>query len=383
MVAFIGETNFNTLKNTAQLKRLSGEDKIPGEFKQKTPFNFVNHAKVVIATNSIPITYDKSRGFHARWIIIEFPNEFDEGVPVVDTIPEWEYENLGKKCIRILRELLKRGKFTGEGSISDRAQKYEEASNPISKFIKTYCKVGGDLEVALWEFYEAYDAWQGGERHRRLTKKVVSGWLRDNGYEVEQRKRKNDRGEWKAWQIVFGLTMVVGQANTIDRYGGDSDSHEMATKYEPLCGGANGGDGGDGVHFPLDILLKEKRVGSTPPSPPSPPKLCGKCGKPLSGDTFHGPAGLGTICAACQAELDQASGRGAITGEQLGTMIKSAIFKIGYVRGLHEFNPAQVLMAFPKDTGAKTEMIKAYLIEHEDDLKVERISDDFWRQVTA
>lgn len=111
--------------------------------------------------------------------------------------------------------------------------------------------------------------------------------------------------------------------------------------------------------------------------------VCGKCNRELSGQTFQGPAGLGTICASCQAELDQASRHGTITDEQLGTMIKSAIFKIGYVRGRHEFTPAHVLMESPKDAGAELEMIRAYLIEHEGDLKIERIGDGVWRQVTA
>ena len=40
-------------------------------------------------------------------------------------------------------------------------------------------------------------------------------------------------------------------------------------------------------------------------------------------------------------------------------------------------------MELPKDTGAKTEMIKAYLIGHESDLKIERIGDGVWRQVSS
>jgi len=382
-VAFIGETNFNTLKNTAQLKRLSGEDKIPGEFKQKTPFDFVNYAKVVIATNSIPITYDKSRGFHARWIIIDFPNEFDEGVPVVDTIPEWEYENLGRKCIRILRELLKRGKFTGEGSISDRARKYEEVSNPISKFIKTYCEVGGDLEVPLWKFYEEYDAWQEGERHRKLTKKVVSGWLRDNGYEVEQHKRKNASDEWRSWRIVFGLTIGGGQADVIDPFGGESDSYEKGDKCESLCGGANGGHGVNDDVFPLDFLLREKEVKVRHHGHHGHQKLCGRCDKPLSGTTFHGPAGLGIICATCQAELAQASGPDIISDEQIPLMTRSAIYKLGYVRGLHEFTAVEALMEFPKATGITVELLETYLSDHAADLKIERTDSGTWRQVRS
>ena len=37
---------------------------------------------------------------------------------------------------------------------------------------------------------------------------------------------------------------------------------------------------------------------------------CGKCGCKLSGQTFQGPAGLGMICADCQADLDRERGFG-------------------------------------------------------------------------
>ena len=256
-VAFIGETNFNTLTNTAQLKRLTGEDTIPGEYKNKTPFDFVNYAKIVIATNSIPITYDKSRGFHARWIITEFMNEFDEGTPVVDTIPECEYENLCRKSIRILRDLLKRGKFTGEGTISERAQKYEEVSNPISKFIKTYCEVGDDLVMPFWEFYEKYDTWQKDNRHRKLTKKSVGMWLRDNGYEVGQRRWKDKHGEWRNWRTVYGLEYKSWNNVT------DSSSYENDYKCETRRGDTNVADVTDVTYPPTQDPL-EGNLSGTP-----------------------------------------------------------------------------------------------------------------------
>ena len=67
-----------------------------------------------------------------------------------------------------------------------------------------------------------------------------------------------------------------------------------------------------------------------------PDQNCGKCGCELSGQTFQGPAGLGLICAECQAELDRASGQGERTDEQMINLIRGAIYKLGYVCGIHE-----------------------------------------------
>ena len=111
--------------------------------------------------------------------------------------------------------------------------------------------------------------------------------------------------------------------------------------------------------------------------------VCGKCGCELSGQTFRGPAGLGLICAGCQSELDRTSGLGETTEENLNTLIKAAIFKLGYVRGIHEFNAVEVFMELPKGTGATKEKIEAHLNDHAEDLKIESMGGGMWRQASA
>lgn len=89
------------------------------------------------------------------------------------------------------------------------------------------------------------------------------------------------------------------------------------------------------------------------------------------------------ICADCQTELDQASGLGTITGEQLAMIIKSAIYKLGYVRDIHDFTAVEVLMELPKGTGITTDKIETYLTTHTADLKINMPAGGKWRQVTA
>ena len=107
---------------------------------------------------------------------------------------------------------------------------------------------------------------------------------------------------------------------------------------------------------------------------------CGKCDCELSGQTFQGPAGLGMICAVCQAELDRQKFAGGDL--ELVNLIKSGIYKLGYVKGIHEFTAVEVLMEMPKGTGATTEKIGAHLDTHAADMKIERIGDK-WRKVSA
>ena len=73
LVCTMGETNFNVLNKTSLLKKLTGQDLIGFEFKNKKPFDDYNYAKIMIASNSLPVSSDTSEGFYRRWMILDFP----------------------------------------------------------------------------------------------------------------------------------------------------------------------------------------------------------------------------------------------------------------------------------------------------------------------
>jgi len=108
LLCTIGEIDKAIFRKTSLLKRLTGQDTIGFEIKRKNPFDGHNYAKIVIATNTLPETTDKSDGFYRRWLIVDFPNKFEETGDVVDTIPDVEFENLARKSIGVLNRLLER-----------------------------------------------------------------------------------------------------------------------------------------------------------------------------------------------------------------------------------------------------------------------------------
>jgi len=66
LVCMMGETDFNEMNKTSIIKKLSGGDLIGFEYKNKTPFEDINYAKIIIATNNLPSTTDKTVGFYRR-----------------------------------------------------------------------------------------------------------------------------------------------------------------------------------------------------------------------------------------------------------------------------------------------------------------------------
>lgn len=202
LACLLGETNFSTMKNTSMLKKLTGGDLIGYEFKGKLQFDEINYAKIIIATNSLPQTFDKTDGFYRRWTIIDFPNRFDEKTDILSSIPPEEYQNMMLKCIRIGKRLLKEREFTNQGTIEDRKRKYEELSNPIMLYIRENYKK--ELNGWVWfsDFKESLDIFLEDRKHRRMSPQEVSAILKSEGYEIKNKKVKGEETTAKA---IFGL----------------------------------------------------------------------------------------------------------------------------------------------------------------------------------
>ena len=205
LVCVMGETNFNALNKTSLIKRLTGQDMIGFEFKNKNPFDDFNYAKILIATNTLPVTFDKTEGFYRRWLIIDFPNKFSEKYDILKEIPKIEYNNLAKKSIRILKELYEKREFTNEGDIEQRKQRYEEKSNPLGMFIKGECETDPNYEMPFFMFYERYIEYLKQRGYRIQSKNEVGRLLKEEGFERENKNIKKQDGNFAQWKFIFGL----------------------------------------------------------------------------------------------------------------------------------------------------------------------------------
>ena len=184
LVCQMGETNFNEMNKTSVLKKLSGGDLIGFEKKRCDPFEDNNYAKIIISTNNLPTTTDKTIGFYRRWLIIDFPNQFSEKKDILSDIPEEEYESLTLKCLNILNDLMKKREFHNEGSIEERMNRYEEKSNPINKFIKEFMDTTDvDSFVTKNSFFVKLNGWLKSNNYRNMSDIVITKWMKNNEFE--------------------------------------------------------------------------------------------------------------------------------------------------------------------------------------------------------
>lgn len=198
LVCIMGETNFAEMSKTSKIKKLTGGDMIGFEYKNKTPFDDKNYAKIIIATNNLPSTTDKTDGFYRRWVIVDFANRFSEKRDVLGEIPDEEYPNLALKCVNVLKRLLSKREFAGEGSIEERRAKYEEKSNPFEKFWKE--NIADDCfddYITKRQFKKQLDVWCKDHRFREINDRVIAKFMIDKGIEGKRVSLgwKNDHGE--------------------------------------------------------------------------------------------------------------------------------------------------------------------------------------------
>lgn len=210
LVCNIGEVEFNVLKNTGTFKRLTGQDTMKFEAKGKDGIIGKNYAKLIIAANTLPESYDKSEGFYRRWITIDFPNKFEEKSEFLKIVPDKEFENLCRKSVRLLKELLERGKFTNQGDVAERQRRYEERSNPFGMFLKECCVTGIDKEVPFWELYNVYVDYLEQRNLRKQSKIEFGKTVRNKGFIVSTPipiGKINEKGKQISWSFIAGVDL--------------------------------------------------------------------------------------------------------------------------------------------------------------------------------
>jgi len=213
----IGETNFSNMAETSLLKGLSGQDLITAAFKGKNSFDYINYATLFVASNSLPISSDNTPGWYRRPYILDFPNQFNEGIDPLEQIPDIEYSNLCKQLLDILPKLIKRGLFTHDGNFNKRKDRYEQRSNSVIFYLNQKYEYNINSEVSFSEFYNDYETYCKETRNRLISKRQVGKILRENGYELEKKSIKVNDWQYKKMVVILNLipnNIILGTEST-------------------------------------------------------------------------------------------------------------------------------------------------------------------------
>lgn len=222
-------SDVDDLQNIGLINQATGEDSIAAEIKGGAGFNFINYGKFIYPTNKL-LKVDENDGFGRRVRTIKFVNRFEKEKDVLEEIPDIEFENLARKCLRIGKDLWTNRQFTGDVNISERMKRYQEISKtPLEKFIETKCDLTDfNAKMLFDEFYAKYVHYLGCND----SKIKVSKSLRKMGFVVrlenwQKPTKTNLYGEsvieWESGSRIAGIKFVRWGITAKDSLSGVSE----------------------------------------------------------------------------------------------------------------------------------------------------------------
>jgi len=158
------ELDVTDLKSTVMFKRLLGKSLIPAEAKNKTPYKFINYAKLIFATNEMPLptTIDDPSSYYDKFITFEFDNIFDKDNERTDKsldlklTTDEELSGILNWAIEGFQRLMKNNMFTKSQHWEDVEKIMKRSGNTISAFESQCCeKCEGNL-IHKQEMFDLY-----------------------------------------------------------------------------------------------------------------------------------------------------------------------------------------------------------------------------------
>ena len=227
--------------NTDLFKKLTGEDYVEGQKKFKDPIYFVNYAKLINATNELPIVKDQTYGFWRRWIVIEFPHQFEHDPTFFDrTFTNDEVEGVITVSLLAFARVMQQRKFDFEDSSADIKEKWERASDSVYAFVKDliesdraeYDPKNGDLFTPVKEFYQAYVEWCEENDRKPEAQQTVTRRLESRFRITKSQKRI--KGE-RVWCYV-GIRLKGENGNNDENSTGGDGPDKLMELYKQYSG---------------------------------------------------------------------------------------------------------------------------------------------------
>ncbi|MEK6440119.1 primase-like DNA-binding domain-containing protein [Pseudonocardia sp. T1-2H] len=130
----------------------------------------MSYATQIASFNEIPATNDLSRGFLRRWVIVEFPNNFEgREDPELEEVLRGELPGIFNLAVAALRRLMDDGNFKESSRTKDLLKQYREDSDPVEQFLNERTRVEQGSETPAKDLYTAYKFWSEKNGHAVMS----------------------------------------------------------------------------------------------------------------------------------------------------------------------------------------------------------------------
>ncbi|WP_301876089.1 DNA primase family protein [Limosilactobacillus oris] len=186
------------MEQTSILKGLTGGDAITGQFKNKDPFEFINHAKLIFSANSLPVFNDFTDGFIRRPIIVEVHKikHFDDKFS--SKIIQAERGAFAYECMTLFKQLLDdnypgqldKWGFPTTDEMKRSLHIWIVNNDLVSRWLDEKCDISDpkafEKHVYVYDSYKRFCASEGGHP---LGKQKFNASLEKHGVNTKAQKK--------------------------------------------------------------------------------------------------------------------------------------------------------------------------------------------------
>ena len=155
--------------------------------RSKSPFNFVNHAKLIQVTNELPEIKEDTIAIFSRLIIIDFEKTFIKNANpnLIDEL------TTGEELFGLFHILLKRLPRVLKSGISysksiETLEQYQLRMNPVNYFADCYLEKASESKVKKDIVYKKYKEFCYRNKIHPKSETKFSQEIRKIGYEYKQ-----------------------------------------------------------------------------------------------------------------------------------------------------------------------------------------------------
>ncbi len=169
LVNLVGDMSSDVVTDTSVIKTLSGGDTIHADIKFKTPIEFVNRAKSIVATNELFRVNDASWGFYRRAMIVRFVRDFRAGGKdgalrdpnVVETLlaDPHTLPRLAFLAIQAYLQLRQEGRFAESDAMVLARSQFQLANDPVAAFVAEVLVEQPSADISKDTLYRAFVLW--------------------------------------------------------------------------------------------------------------------------------------------------------------------------------------------------------------------------------
>jgi putative DNA primase/helicase len=181
-------------------KVLTGEDTVSAPRKFRESIYFKNYAKLLFSANELPQVEDMSEAFWRRWIVLEFPNRFEDNPTFFEeAFPEEVIEKIIVLSLLAFLNVYKTRAFSIKGSEADFKEKWLRNANSIYAYVKDgeeneRLTLEKEAYTPADQLYQDYVAWCEENDVEAQTKNMFTRELeRLFGVAKKQKKEKGKR----------------------------------------------------------------------------------------------------------------------------------------------------------------------------------------------